>query len=227
MIGNMKKTIKSLEISLCVCVCVCAATASWAANGVWNGTGNSLWTNSANWSASFYPIGNETASFTNAGNSQTDIDITGLPVIQNIIFDSPSVAAYKIGTGAPNSQTLILADSGEIKLTDTAASNQVFNSGLQLGVTIAAGTYTLTNGNLGQILTFNNVFAPAAGGSAGGKTLVVNGAGNTAILGNISRGGASSLALTDNSSGTLSLSGSNVITTLTMNGELPSTFTFE
>ena len=220
MIGNMKKTIKSLEISLCFCVCVFAATASWAANGVWNGTVNVLWTNSANWSAASYPVGNDTASFTNNGNGQTNIDITGFAGIKNITFDSPFVGPYTIGTGATNSQTLVMLDNGEIKLTDTAANSQLFNCGLQLGASFVAATYVLTSSNTAQTLTFNNVFGSAsgAGAAAGDKTLVINGSGNISILGNLSRGAATSLLLTNNSSGTLTLSGTNVIKTLTMNG---------
>jgi autotransporter-associated beta strand protein len=211
----MKKILTSLKAALAVCVC--ATTTSLTANGIWNGTGDALWTNSANWSVSPYPLGNDTASFINAGNGQ-NIDIAGLAGIQNITFDSPLVAAYTNGTGAPNSQTLILADNGTITLTGTALNSQLFNCGLQLGTTIGAGAYTLTNGNMAQTLTFNNVFAPAGGAAAGAKTLAINGAGNTTILGNISKGGATSLTLTHNSSGTLTLAGSNVITTLTMNG---------
>ena len=167
MIGNMKKTIKSLEISLCFCVCVFAVTASWAANGVWNGTVNTLWTNSANWSVSPYPLSDDTASFTNNGSGQTNIDITAIAGIKNIIFDSPFVGPYTIGTGATNSQTLVMRENGEIKLTDTAANSQLFNCGLQLGATIVGGTYTLTNGNMSQTLTFNDVFGPVGGAAAG------------------------------------------------------------
>ena len=214
----MKKTSTSIKTALAVGVCIFTATASWAADGVWSGTVNALWTNSNNWSASPFPSGTDTASFNTAGNSQTTLDLAGLSSITFMTYSSPAVAAYTNGIGAANSQTLVLADNGVITLTDTAANSQVFNCGLQLGTTMAAGTYTLTNANTTQTLTFNKIFGAPSGGTAAAKTLVVNGAGNTTILGDISRGGATSLTLTDNSSGTLTLSGSNTITTLNMNG---------
>ena len=213
----MKKTIKSLKAALAACVCGFAATASLAASGVWSGAADALWTNSANWSTSPYPSGTDTATFNTAGNGQS-IDIAGLAGIKYITYDTPSVAAYTNGTGAPNSQTLIMVDGGEFKLTDTAANSQLFNCGIQLGTTIAGATYTLNNLNTNQTLTFNTVFGPASGGTAGDKNLTISGAGNTTILGNITKGGETRLFITDNSSGTLTLSGSNTITTLVMNG---------
>lgn len=214
----MKKTTTRLLSFITSLMFLFAATASLAANGVWNGTVDALWTNSANWSDA-YPSGAETATFTNAADTAiTTIDVAGLTSINNIIFDSPSVAAYTNGTGAANSQTLVLGDNGSITLTGTAANSQLFNAGLQLGTTIAGSTYTLNNANMSQALIFNNIFGPASGGTAGGKTLVVSGAGNTTILGTISRGGASSMAFTDTSSGTCTVLSTNTITTVTMSG---------
>ena len=129
-----------------------------AANSTWNGTQNALWTNSLNWSASPYPTGVDTAFFANAGNGQTAIDLTGVPGIKYITFDSPLVAAYTNGTGAANSQTLIMADSGEFKLSGTAGNSQVFNCGVQLGFDRSAQSYSFRNDNPAQTLTFNDVF---------------------------------------------------------------------
>jgi autotransporter-associated beta strand protein len=56
------------------------------------------------------------------------------------------------------------------------------------------------------------------GGSAGAKTLVVTGAGSTALTGNLGLGTAASFVVTDTASGTLTLSGTITITTLNMNG---------
>ena len=207
----MKKTIARFKAALAVCVCVCVTTASWAANGVWNGTVDALWTNSNNWSATPYPSGNDTASFTN-NVGPTTINVAGLASIKYITFDSPTVALYTIGAGAANSQTNIMVDGGEFKLTDTAANSQFFNAGLQLGTNIVGSTYTLTNGNTSQTLTFNNIFGPASGGTAGAKILAVNGPGNTTILGNITNGGATSLTLSLSGAGTLTLKGTNVYT---------------
>jgi autotransporter-associated beta strand protein len=214
----MKKTTTRLFWTGVAFMMLVATTAAWAASGVWNGTVDALWINSANWSTSPYPSGSETASINNAGNGQTTIDLAGLTSISSIIFDSPAVAAYTVGSGAANSQTLIMADGGVITLTDTAANSPVVNAGLQLGTTMAAGTYTITNAHTSQTLTFNRVFGATSGGNAAAKTLVVTGPGNTSILGDLWRGGASSLTLTHNSSGTLTLAGSNTVAILNMNG---------
>ena len=213
----MKTTTTRLMSFIISLMVLFTATASLAANGVWNGTADALWTNSANWSAA-YPSGAETATFTNGAPAITTIDVSGLTSINNIIFDFSSVAAYTVGTGAANSQPLVLGDNGIIALNGAAGNSQVFNAGLQLGTTIAGSTYTLTNGNTTQTLTFNNVFGPASGGAAGGKTLVVSGAGTTTILGGLVKGGASSMTLSDRSSGTVTVMGTNTINTVFMEG---------
>ncbi len=198
-----------------------AFTAS-AANGTWNGTQNGSWTNIANWSASPYPFGPDIALFANAGNGQTALDLSGLPSIKFIVYDSPSVAAYTNGTGAANSQTLIMADSGEFKLSSTAGSSQVFNCGVQLGTDRSQQSYYFRNDNPLQSLIFNNVIGcpleVSGVGYAGAKTLVINGKGNVAILGDLKAGGATSLTLTDLNSGALTLAGSNTVYVLNMNG---------
>ena len=199
-----------------------AFTAS-AANGTWSGTAsgaNAFWTNSLNWSASPYPVGPDTALFTTDGNGQTNIDIAGLSYLKYITFDTALVGPYTFGTGAANSQTLVLADSGEIKLSAAAGNSQIFNGGIQLGVDRTAQSYSLRNDSPSQLLTFNDVFScgPEISGNAGTKTLNINGTGPVAILGTIRQNGASTFTLTDANSSTLSLAGSNVINVLNMYG---------
>ena len=165
----MKKTTIRLSASIIACMFLFTATGAWATSGVWNGTVNTAWTNSANWSSVTYPSATDTALFNNSGNGQTLIDLAGLTSIRDITFNSPAVAAYTNGTGAANSQTLIMSDSGVITLTDTAANSQVFNAGLQLGTSTVAGTYTLNNLNTNQTLTFNQVFGAPSGGTPAGS----------------------------------------------------------
>ncbi len=187
---------------------------SLAANGAWNGTQDAYWTNSANWSAAPYPSGAETASFTNSGNSQTSINLSGLASISNITFDTADVAAYTLGAGAANSQTGIMRDNGTFRITGTAANSQTFNGAVQLGLDTANASYSFRNDSANRTLTFNNV-----SGTAGGtKTLNIDGTGNIAVLGNLTKSG-SSLNLNDNSTATLTLSGgNNQINMLSING---------
>ena len=192
-----------------------AGTAS-ALNGVWNGSENGFWTNSANWSASSYPSGvNETAFFTGSGNDQTNVDLTGFLYIRNIRFETPSVAAYTIGAGAANSQTLVLADSGEIVLASTANNSQAFNCGLQLGGDLSVQSYTFRNDNPAQTLTFADVFGcPIESGPAATaplvKTLTVHG--NGPVKFNSLRLGGALIYLNTYNSNTLTLAGSNTLT---------------
>jgi len=181
--------------------------AAHAASGYWNGTESVFWTNTANWSAA-YPSGGDTASFTNAGNGQTIIDLTGLSSIKSIAFDTSAVASYTIGSGGANAQTLATAGDGQISLSATAAADQSFAAALQL-----PGNYTFANDNAARTLTLNNVT-----GTTVDKSLTLNGTGAISILGNLSRGG-NALNVYLNGTGAFTLSGANnQLSSLSLNG---------
>lgn len=184
-----------------------------ASSGTWNGTVNASWTNSSNWSASTYPSGGDTATFNNAGGVSTALDLAGMTNILNITFDTPSVAAYTIGTGAANSQTNILRDSGEIKLTATAGNSQTFNSLVRLGPDASNASYSLRNDNASQTLTFNDI----AGMSGGTKSLNINGVGPITVNGRLDKG-SSSFDISNNVSSTLTLNGNTSARQLFLNG---------
>ena len=141
----------------------CGAT-TFGANGTWTGAQDALWTNSANWSASPFAgqAINETAVFCNAGNGNTLLDVAGLNGLFSIIFDTPDVASYTIGAGAPNSQTLVLANGGTFQLAANAAASQSFNAAVQLGHATNNASFAFRNDNPGQTLAFNKVLVPAA-----------------------------------------------------------------
>jgi len=92
----------------------------------------------------------------------------------------------------------------------------LINAEILLG-TATAGTYTFTNNvtTATPTLTFAGNVQGGTGGTAEAKTLTVNGAGNTAISGIIANGGATSLALTKDGAGTLTLAGDNTYTGIT------------
>jgi autotransporter-associated beta strand protein len=192
---------------------LCAATVAQAASGTWNGTADALWTNNLNWSAApaLFPSGNDTATFNNAGGVSTALDIAGLSGILNITFDTATAAAYTIGAGAANSQTLVMGNNGTYRMNSSVANGQTFNAAVQLGTSGDAG-YTLLNDSA-QTLTFNNVVA-----TGNTKTLNINGSGNIAINGNLARGGGNINVILNNTSA-LTLSGLNSqINTLQING---------
>ncbi len=220
----MKKQSYCIRVWSAVSAFVLAsAVVANAASGTWNSTApgsNGFWTNSLNWSASPAPYAADAALFNNDGNGQTAIDLTGLSFIKTITFDSPAAAAYSVGSGAANSQTLVLGDYGEIKLSATAGNSQTFNCGIQLGLDRTTQNYAFRNDNPAQTLTFNKVFGcpVEASGGAGTKTLLLSGSGPISILGDLQPNGVPTLYLSITNSSTVTLAGSNMVTLLTLNG---------
>jgi autotransporter-associated beta strand protein len=181
-----------------------------AASGTWNGTQNAMWSNSANWSASPFPQGDQTATFDNAGNGNTAISLAGLGQIRNITFTGPSAAPYTLGLAG---QSVTLIAGGEIRLTETAANSQVIQAGLELPLSNAS--FTFRNDHPGRTLTFNRVYGYEAAGAT--KTLTINGAGPVTFLGDLDRIN-SGLVLNHASSGALTLNGNTRLTWLNLDG---------
>ncbi len=215
----MKREMACIGGSVIAALVLRDGSVAHAASGTWNGTQDTAWTNSANWSASPYPSGGDTATFNNAGNGQTTLAVAGLASIANLTFDTAGVAAYTLGANGANQQTLVLANSGAVQLTSSAANSQRVDAALTLGTDKNTGTYTLRNDQTLNTLTFaGNVAGSSAGPTAGAKTLNVEGAGSTRLLGNVTPGGAASLTLNANGSGPLTLSGANTLQALYLNG---------
>ena len=192
----------------------------------WNGASGSTWATAGNWSSSPVPGASNnihTATFNNAGAGHTTIDLGSGVTINTTLFDSASVAAYTLGSGAVSGQTLTLENGGAITTNSTVTASQLFNAKLILGTDTTAQTYTISNNSTqsSTALTLAGNITGAAsgsGGTPGVKTLAVVGTGNTVISGNIANGGATSLALTKSGSGTLTLSGTNTNTSGTTLG---------
>jgi autotransporter-associated beta strand protein len=189
-----------------------AASPAWADSAVWVGATDATWADATgNWSNTpgAVPGTGNTATFNaSAGVGGAVIDLGAGVTINTILFDTASAAAYTIGGGAVGSQTLILDDSGAVTMNATVASNELFNAGILLG-TATAGTYTFTNNSTTNSLAFAGGVQGGTGGAGDAKTLTVTGAGNTAIGGILANGDASSLALTKDGAGILTLSGGN------------------
>lgn len=197
--------------ALCVVAWVWVAAQSVeAAGGSWTGTQNSFWTNAANWSTAPYPgaAAGESARFDGNGGGNTTIDLSGLPSISRIDFDSAAAAAYTLGAGGPNAQTLVLENSGVIAVSKDVSAAQTIPASVVLGTTRASATYTVTNNTPGYVLTLSgSVSGAPSGGTAGAKTLNLSGVGSIVLSGVLSNGGATGITL--NSYGTNTLSGNN------------------
>lgn len=183
----------------------------FATSATWNGTTDATWAG-ANWSASPVPGTGEIATFDNAGNAFTTINLGSGVTIGTVIFDTSSAAAYTIGSGAVGSQALTLNNAGAVTMNSTVANNELFNAAITLGTDATVSTYTFTNNSTTNRLTFAGNITGGSTGTAGAKTLAVTGSGDTFISGNLANGGATSLVLTKTGTGTLTLSGANTNT---------------
>ena len=188
-----------ITLLLAIALLVLSIPSAFAASGTWNGTVDATWAG-ANWSATPVPGTGDTATFNNAGNANTTLDLGSGVTIGNLYFNTASAAAYTIGSGAAGSQTLTLSTAGgSIAMDGTVANNQTINAALALATT---GTYTASNSSA-NILT---MAGPISTTSTGIKVLKVDGVGNTAISGLISSG-TGTMNLEKTNSGTLTFSG--------------------
>ncbi len=198
---------------------LCLAHAAFGANGTWNGTAaDGLWNTPGNWTGGL-PGSGDTATFDSAGGGFTTISL-GLGVTVNAInFNSSAAAAYTIGSGAVNSETLTLNNGGSITMAGSVVQNELFNAAIVLGTDATLATYTFANNSATNLLNFAGTITGGTGGAAALKTLAVGGTGNTLIGGAISDGGAMALALTKSGAGNLTLRGANLYTgTTTVQG---------
>ncbi len=107
-----------------------------AANANWTGgSTDALWSNTANWSATPVPGTGNTATFNAAaGAGGAVIDLGSGVTVNTITFASSSVAAYTIGAGTVNSQSLTLNGAGNAGLAGSGTGGTNTNQ-----ITINAG----------------------------------------------------------------------------------------
>lgn len=144
---------------------VFTATSVQAGSATWNGTTDSLWDTTTNWSASPVPGGGDTATFNNAGTGNTTITVGNISLL-SLLFDTANAAAYTLDSGS-----ISLGSAGNFTVNSTVTTMQTVNTVLALN-----GGYTFTNHSTagGQSLSIGGGISSA---TAGTKTLTVNGAG--------------------------------------------------
>ena len=184
--------------------------AGHAASGSWNGTQDVMWTNSANWSASPYPSGSETATFDNAGNGNTTVDVGGLSSLLNLTFTGPSVSAYTIGTSG---QKVTLLEGGIFQLAADAANSQTVQADLELPA--SNSSFTFRNDHPAQTLTLGQVQGYTTGTSI--KSVFAQGVGPITVQGDVVRY-LSSINLYHQSTNALALNGNTQLTQLLLDG---------
>lgn len=198
------------SIAIAAALALGSVTSAFAVSATWNGTTDAVWATGTNWSATPVPGTGDTATFNNAGGAVDVINLGAGVTIGNLIFDTSSVAAYTIGSGAVGSQTLTLNNAGAITANSTINANQLFNANLVLGTDATAQSYSITNNDTSNRLTFAGGITGGTTGTAGAKTLNISAAtGGITLSGAISNGGATSMALAKTGAGILTLTGSN------------------
>lgn len=199
-------------------------SSAFAASATWNGTTSTTWADASNWDGppATAPSTGETATFNNAGNGKTTLDLGAGVSIGSIVFDTSAAAAYTLGTGAVGSQSLTLASAGSVSLSNTVTTNQVVNANVSLSNVAAAAT-TFTNNSSGSLGFAGTIAANVVSGNG---VLTVSGTGNTVVAGAITKPGAGSNALLKTGSGTLTLGNGSVWNGAGAIGRVPSSAGF-
>ncbi|MEX1116948.1 MAG: autotransporter-associated beta strand repeat-containing protein [Akkermansiaceae bacterium] len=189
-------------------------------SATWNGTTDATWATSTNWSANpaLVPGTGNTATFNNAGNLNTVIDLGAGVTIASIVFDTVDVAAYTIGSGGIGVQSLTLEDSGSISLSSGVNAIQTIHSNIVLGGDGSAQNYKVFNNDPSSdpiletiSLVLAGTVSGGSGGVAGPKVLTIDSSSNqrfaVSFKGAISDGGADSLSIVKTGSGAMDFSG--------------------
>jgi fibronectin-binding autotransporter adhesin len=190
-----------------------------AGDAAWTGSTSNAWATGTNWSPSgTIPGTGNTATF-NAASANTTISLNGITV-KTILFDTSSAAAYTLGSGAVNNETLTLNFSGAITVNSGVTNNQLFNATLTLGTdSTSTGSFTFTNNSAtgGQLLTIaGDVTQLHSNSNNPARTLNLAGSGNGVISGVIDGNGNGSgsnarplVSIVKTGAGTWTLSGAN------------------
>lgn len=177
---------------------------AFAADAQWNGTVDTAWNTDANWSAA-HPVGTNNATFNNAGNNNTTIDLDGGVGFGTLLFDNAACAAYIIGSAA--GQTATIANGGGIVVNNGVVKTQTITANINLSPN---GTFSNNGANDAFLL---NCTGNITGGAAAG-TFTLNGSdtGNNNISGVIADGAGGAIAVTKAEAGKWILSGASTYT---------------
>lgn len=196
------------------------ATQVYATNATWIGSVDTNWATIGNWTTNPVPgeTTNDIATFSNGGNGNTNI-YTGAIALQGFQWSSSTCAAYTV-TGGPLYLNWI--NVSDFYMLSTVTSNQTINvSTIYIVTNAAAGQIYFRNDSAsGAKLIVNSPITGGTGGTAGAKTLNMQGNGEIYLGGQLTKGGGSTFTLNMTVlTGTCHITyiGTNYITTLNMN----------
>ena len=165
-----------------------APSSAYATSDTWDGQTSGAWATPTNWltDPAVVPGTGDTATFNNAGNGNTLIDLGGGVTINSIVFDA-GAASYTIGSAS--GQSLSLDSGGSIIMNAGVTADQTIGvAGTTLNLSsAAAASATLTNNSANLLTIGANIVANNASGNG---VLNVDGSGNTLITGTVTEPGA-------------------------------------
>jgi hypothetical protein len=192
-----------------------------AATVTWSGATSNDFQVGTNWSSGLAPNGVDTQAFGAATpGTITNVTFTGASTAGKIQFTGSGSYTLTGGT-----ITLFDGTVDGIAILSTSTAAQTIASNIVLGVDgTTASTTSLTNntGNAGPLLLITgNISGGGTGAGTAVKTLsfgsVSGNNGNYEVQGNITAGGAASVAINKRGNGTLTLSGVNTVSALASN----------
>lgn len=154
----------------------------FAGSDTWTGaSGTAEWGSTGNWFGGSVPVSGNLATFDNAGNGQTTIDLGSGVTVNQIVFNTGSAAAYTIGTGVVGNQSLAIENS--ITVDATVGTQQTINANVTVP---ASGLLRLNGGG-----TNSNTVAGSISGS--GVSIEKDGAGTWILSGSNTYDGGTTL----------------------------------
>ncbi|XHR31172.1 MAG: autotransporter-associated beta strand repeat-containing protein [Chthoniobacteraceae bacterium] len=190
-----------------------------AASITWNGGSSAVWATGTNWSANLAPGSGDVAVFNNAGNANTTLDLGSGITVGGLLFDTSSAAAYTIGYGGVNNQTLTLANGGSITVNSGVAVSETIKAKVVLGTDGSTQSYSILNNAAATSSTLTISGSIVGSTGTGVKTLAVSGGGYTVLSGTVSDGTSGTVGIVKTGTGTLILSGSSTFTgSILLNG---------
>ncbi len=150
-----------------------------ADDALWSGSASDLWSLPGNWVGSPpVPGTGNTATFNSAGGSTT-VNLESGVTISNIVFDTAGAAAYTIGSGVRDAQTLTLNAGGAITMSAGVSSNQYFNSLITLNTTTnGTESFSIINSSTEATLNLTGTIQPSSLAVGAVRTLNMGGSGD-------------------------------------------------
>ncbi|MEM0897220.1 MAG: autotransporter-associated beta strand repeat-containing protein [Verrucomicrobiota bacterium] len=168
-------------------VLIALAPAASAIDFIWDGTTSDLWSEELNWDQDFFtPISGDTAIFDNTSPNLV-INLEAFQTVDRLFFNTANVPSYTIGTGAPGTDTIVLASNGatqNVELDETVTTDQTIAANILLGENAAGDDTSFDVDTTFATLFITGNIDTSAGGVPGVKRLEF-GDFNTTNIGNI------------------------------------------